>query len=161
MKSLKNFDESLFGFSGEEAEILTLAPQTCVSSGITMPYALKIMSDCIPNYSDQKKIQLVSSVINHSNQNDPEAIVPVFTTMPIFLPDEENFDTVDGKLYTIVFYKIHAILVEVDFDKLKISFMDSLPEYLSDVEKKIMFNDIRAVLRERYFIVDWDPGNNF
>lgn len=155
MEVLNVFDETDFGFTGVETEILSLAPNTCVTSGIAMPYALKIMQDCIIDYQDQKKKKLVSGIIYHSNHNDKVAPVPIFTTSPVCLPNEGDFDDDWGILYTVIFFKVHAFLVEMDFAKHKIRFMDSLADYLSQVQKKAIFNAIRDVLRERYSIVDW------
>ncbi|OXA43012.1 hypothetical protein Fcan01_22080 [Folsomia candida] len=155
MEALNVFDETDFGFTGVETEILSLAPNTCVTSGIAMPYALKIMQDCIIDYQDQKKKKLVSGIIYHSNHNDKMAPVPIFTTSPVCLPNEGDFDDDWGILYTVIFFKVYAFLVEMDFAKHKIRFMDSLADYLSQVQKKAIFNAIRDVLRERYSIVDW------
>ncbi|OXA54826.1 hypothetical protein Fcan01_11312 [Folsomia candida] len=159
-EALVVFDETTFGFSGVESEILSLKFNTFVTSGIAMSYAYRLMLEFVPNYQTQKKIKLVSSdLIYHTNQNELPGCVPIFNQNPDFLPDESSFDKDDGKIYTIIFFRQHAFLVEIDFDSVTINFLDSLETYTDALERTAIFNALEAVLERKYSLDSWTEVN--
>lgn len=125
-----------------------------------MAYAYRIMLEFVPNYEIQKKIKLISSdLIYHMNQNELPGCVPILNPNPNLLPSEDDIDTEDGRIYTIIFFRQHAFLVEIDFDTVSISFLDSLETYTDQIERTAIFDALKAVLEFKYSIDGWTEVN--
>lgn len=150
------FEEGDFGISGVESELPSLRFDTCVSSAVAMPYANRIMESQVQEYFSQRLIKLISSeVVYHINRNDLKSSLPVFRRNPSLLPSEEEFDIKNGKLYTLVFFKQHSVLVELEFENNSINYFDSLDGYIHKEELNEIFKSFKKLLSDKYSLSDW------
>ncbi|OXA54526.1 hypothetical protein Fcan01_11243 [Folsomia candida] len=154
------FNEGQFGISGVESELLSLRFDTCVSSAVAMPYANQIMEARVQEYLSQRSIKLVSSeVIYHISRNEFQVSLPIFKENPSLLPSEKEFDIINGKLYTILFFKQHSFLVELKFENKSINYFDSLEGYIDKQEMNQMFNSFKNLLFNKYSLRNWKVFN--
>lgn len=100
-----------------------------------------------------------SEVVYQINRNDVTSGSPVFKENLNLLPSENECDVMHGKLYTIIFYKQHAFLIEVVFERREINFFDSLEGYIQNAERNNIFKCLKNLLSVKYSIDAWEIFN--